>query len=138
MLFFKFEFNSALDAHTKEELEFIWKEPIAVQTAGNLKLPRFHLDNLKSSKFDQMTESGRHSFLRITLRFRRDFAYYMIQLYVPTCLIIIVSWFAFWLDATASPARTTLGVTTILATVTQTSGVSHALPPVSYTKVRPI
>lgn len=69
------------------------------------------------------------------LLFRREFSYYLITIYIPCCMLVIVSWVSFWLDANAVPARVSLGVTTLLTMATQTTGINNSLPPVSYTKV---
>jgi anionic glutamate receptor len=66
--------------------------------------------------------------------FKRDFSYYLLQIYVPCCMLVIVSWVSFWLDASAVPARVSLGVTTLLTMATQNSAINQSLPPVSYTK----
>jgi len=44
----------------------------------------------------------------------RDFGYYLIQVYVPTFLIVILSWVSFWINAESSPARVTIGLLTVL------------------------
>lgn len=46
----------------------------------------------------------------------------------------MISWVSFWLNVDASPARVTLGVTTLLTLTTVASGVRTQLPPVSYVK----
>ena len=78
--------------------------------------------------------AGEYSCLKVELIFKREFSYYLITIYVPCCMLVIVSWVSFWLDQHAIPARVSLGVTTLLAMSTQTSGISAQLPPVSYTK----
>ena len=78
--------------------------------------------------------SGEYSCLKVELIFKREFSYYLITIYVPCCMLVIVSWVSFWLDQHAIPARVSLGVTTLLTMSTQTSGISAQLPPVSYTK----
>lgn len=65
---------------------------------------------------------------------RREFSYYLLQLYIPSFMLVIVSWVSFWLDKDSVPARVTLGVTTLLTMTTQSSGINAKLPPVSYTK----
>ena len=68
------------------------------------------------------------------LVFKRQFSYYLITIYVPGCMLVIVSWVSFWLDPHAVPARVALGVTTLLTMSTQTASINSALPPVAYTK----
>ena len=53
------------------------------------------------------------------LIFKREFSYYLITIYVPCCMLVIVSWVSFWLDPNAVPARVSLGVTTLLTMSTQ-------------------
>lgn len=78
--------------------------------------------------------AGEYSCLKVDLLFKREFSYYLIQIYIPCCMLVIVSWVSFWLDQSAVPARVSLGVTTLLTMATQTSGINASLPPVSYTK----
>lgn len=79
--------------------------------------------------------AGEYSCLMVNLTFKREFSYYLIQYYIPCCMLVIVSWVSFWLDQHAVPARVALGVTTLLTMSTQTAGINQSLPPVSYTKV---
>lgn len=78
--------------------------------------------------------AGEYSCLSVDLIFKRQFSYYLITIYVPGCMLVIVSWVSFWLDAHAVPARVALGVTTLLTMSTQTASINSALPPVAYTK----
>ena len=78
--------------------------------------------------------AGAYSCLKVELILKREFSYYLITIYVPCCMLVIVSWVSFWLDQNAIPARVSLGVTTLLTMSTQASGINAQLPPVSYTK----
>ena len=78
--------------------------------------------------------TGSYSCLRVSLLFKREFSYYLIQIYIPCCMLVIVSWVSFWLDPNATVARVSLGVTTLLSMATQISGINASQPPVSYTK----
>lgn len=53
--------------------------------------------------------SGEYSCLKVDLLFKREFSYYLIQIYIPCCMLVIVSWVSFWLDQGAVPARVSLG-----------------------------
>ncbi len=59
---------------------------------------------------------------------RRVIGYYMIQIYVPSALVVILSWVSFWINIDAVPARISLGVLTILTITTQATGISQSLP----------
>uniref|UniRef100_A0A4W5R551 Neurotransmitter-gated ion-channel transmembrane domain-containing protein n=2 Tax=Salmoninae TaxID=504568 RepID=A0A4W5R551_9TELE len=60
--------------------------------------------------------------------------YYLIQMYIPSLLIVILSWVSFWINMDAAPARVALGITTVLTMTTQSSGSRTSLPKVSYVK----
>uniref|UniRef100_A0A914HXZ8 Ig-like domain-containing protein n=1 Tax=Globodera rostochiensis TaxID=31243 RepID=A0A914HXZ8_GLORO len=78
--------------------------------------------------------TGEYSCVRVKLFLRREYSYYLIQLYIPCVMLVVVSWVSFWLDKDAVPARVSLGVTTLLTMTTQASGINAKLPPVSYIK----
>lgn len=65
---------------------------------------------------------------------KRRLGYYLFHTYVPTCLIVIMSWVSFWIKPEAAPARVTLGVTSLLTLSTQHAKSQASLPPVSYLK----
>lgn len=64
----------------------------------------------------------------------RSMGYYMIQIYVPASLIVIISWVSFWLHRNATPARVQLGVVTVLTMTTLMSSTNSQLPKISYVK----
>ena len=49
----------------------------------------------------------------------RSMGYYIIQVYVPSSLIVVMSWVSFYLDRSSAPARVGLGVTTVLTVKTE-------------------
>ncbi|XP_022650818.1 glutamate-gated chloride channel-like isoform X3 [Varroa destructor] len=120
--------------YTTEDLVFLWKEGDPVQVTKNLHLPRFTLERFNTDYCTSRTNTGEYSCLKVDLVFKREFSYYLIQIYIPCCMLVVVSWVSFWLDPTSIPARVSLGVTTLLTMATQISGINASLPPVSYTK----
>nr|CAD7424623.1 unnamed protein product [Timema monikensis] len=126
--------NEKEDGWTTDDLVFLWKDGDPVQVVKNLHLPRFTLEKFLTDYCNSKTNTGEYSCLKVDLLFKREFSYYLIQIYIPCCMLVIVSWVSFWLDQGAVPARVSLGVTTLLTMATQTSGINASLPPVSYTK----
>lgn len=50
-------------------------------------------------------------------------------------LVVMLSWFSFWLGLDAIPGRVTLLVTCMLTLVTMFTGLRADIPPVAYVKV---
>ena len=78
--------------------------------------------------------TGEHSGLKANFHLVRNIGYYVVQFYIPSILVVMLSWISFWLNAEAVPGRIALGVLTVLTMTTQSSGVNSSLPRVSYTK----
>ena len=78
--------------------------------------------------------NGKFSCIQCNFILNRSMGYFLVQLYIPTFLIVILSWMSFWINIEAAPARTSLGVTTVLMITTQTSSSRSSLPKVSYIK----
>uniref|UniRef100_A0A914D0N0 Ig-like domain-containing protein n=1 Tax=Acrobeloides nanus TaxID=290746 RepID=A0A914D0N0_9BILA len=123
-------------AYTTDDIEYKWKteEPVQLKKGLEFSMPSFQLTNFTTTYCTSKTNTGEYSCLRTTLQLQRQFSYYLLQLYIPSTMLVIVSWVSFWLDRSAVPARVTLGVTTLLTMTTQASGINAKLPPVSYTK----
>ena len=65
---------------------------------------------------------------------RREIGFFLIQVYIPSILIVILSWVSFWINVDAIPARVSLGLLTVLTMTTQSTAANQALPKVSYVK----
>ena len=66
--------------------------------------------------------------LQIDFFLKRSIGYYIIQIYIPSVLIVILSWVAFWISIDAIPARVTIGLLTVLTMTTQSTGKFPSLP----------
>nr|QVD39303.1 Glutamate-gated chloride channel [Schistocerca gregaria] len=117
---------------TTDDLVFMWKDGDPVQVVKNLRLPRFTLEKFVTDYCHARTNTGEYSCLKVELVFKREFRYYMVHIYIPTFMLVIVSWLSFWLDQRAITARTCLVVTTVLTVTIQTSGARASLPVVNY------
>lgn len=70
------------------------------------------------------------SCLRGIIQLTRRSGYYIINIYIPTVLIVFMSMLTFWIPVDAVPGRVTLGVTSLLTIITKQYQAS--LPSVSY------
>jgi len=82
---------------TNEDLVFNWKEEEPVQLP-DLTLPRFSLEEVRTDKYDRVTNTGGYSTLKADFILRRNFSYYMTQMYLPCIMLVIVSQVSFYLD----------------------------------------
>ncbi len=74
--------------------------------------------------------SGKFTCIEVKFLLERQMGYYLIQMYIPSLLIVILSWVSFWIHMDAAPARVALGITTVLTMTTQSSGSRASLPKV--------
>ena len=75
---------------------------------------------------------GNYTFLVLKFKFTRRLTGAIFNVYVPSTLVVLLSWISFWVDVEAVPARVTLGVTSLLTLTTQIVQVHGSLPPISY------
>ncbi|XP_055894619.1 glycine receptor subunit alpha-2-like isoform X2 [Biomphalaria glabrata] len=121
--------------YTMENIIYRWIAHKPIDYNEELQLSQY---TLLTHTLDNCTktykETGSFSCVQANFILARDVGYYIIQVYVPSVLIVILSWVSFWLDVEAIPARISLGVLTVLTMTTQSSGARASLPRVSYVK----
>ncbi|CAL8332939.1 unnamed protein product [Gadus morhua 'NCC'] len=121
--------------YTMNDLIFEWDEKGAVQVADGLTLPQFLLKEEKDLRYcTKHYNTGKFTCIEARFHLERQMGYYLIQMYIPSLLIVILSWVSFWINMDAAPARVGLGITTVLTMTTQSSGSRASLPKVSYVK----
>src|SRR5690606_18191142 len=63
------------------------------------------------------TEHSSH--LNVTLLFAKKFSLGVVKVYIPSAMIVVLSWTSFWLDVECVAARVSLAITAMLTFVTQ-------------------
>lgn len=49
------------------------------------------------------------SILKVYFKMQRQQGFYILQIYTPCTLIVVMSWVSFWINKESSPARVALG-----------------------------
>ncbi|XP_017278217.1 glycine receptor subunit alpha-2 isoform X4 [Kryptolebias marmoratus] len=115
--------------YTMNDLIFEWLENGAVQVSEGLTLPQFIMREEKELGYcTKHYNTGKFTCIEVKFHLERQMGYYLIQMYIPSLLIVILSWVSFWINMDAAPARVALGITTVLTMTTQSSGSRASLP----------
>lgn len=119
---------------TTKELILQWKDESAVDISNEVKMPQFEIFKVIAAKCQETFHIGNYSCLLAELHLKRSLGFHMVQSYLPTILIVVISWVSFWMDVDSVAGRTTLGVTTLLTVSSKASDVQAEVPLVSYVK----
>ncbi|KAJ8709915.1 hypothetical protein PYW07_009281 [Mythimna separata] len=121
--------------YTMTDILYVWKDGASsVGMSSEVQLPQFRVLGHRQRATVITLSTGNYSRLACEIQFVRSMGYYLIQIYIPSGLIVIISWVSFWLNRNATPARVQLGVTTVLTMTTLMSSTNAALPKISYVK----
>ncbi|XP_039287207.1 gamma-aminobutyric acid receptor subunit beta isoform X13 [Nilaparvata lugens] len=121
--------------YTMRDIRYIWNAGSkSVGISNEVQLPQFRVLGHRQRATEINLSTGNYSRLACEIQFVRSMGYYLIQIYIPSGLIVIISWVSFWLNRNATPARVALGVTTVLTMTTLMSSTNAALPKISYVK----
>ncbi|XP_053953477.1 gamma-aminobutyric acid receptor alpha-like [Anastrepha ludens] len=71
------------------------------------------LDAPGSVRFES-SRASEYSMLMVNFHLQRHMGNFLIQVYGPCCLLVVLSWVSFWLNREATADRVSLGITTVL------------------------
>uniref|UniRef100_A0A1I8G8X9 Gamma-aminobutyric acid receptor subunit beta n=1 Tax=Macrostomum lignano TaxID=282301 RepID=A0A1I8G8X9_9PLAT len=118
-----------------EDVTMQWKNgQSAVDGADRVKMPQFTLEHFEVSTTTISLSTGSYQRLSLIFRLRRNVGFFVFQTYLPSILIVMLSWVSFWINHEATSARVALGITTVLTMTTISTGVRSSLPRISYVK----
>ncbi|WAQ99216.1 GLRA2-like protein [Mya arenaria] len=120
--------------YTDANINLDWRKQDPVHIKEN-EMPKFDLrSEVELQDYISQAITGSFSTLRVDFFLDRQIGFFWLQIFIPSLLLVVLSWVSFWVDPKAVPARVSLGVTCVLTLTTQSSGTRQLLPPVSYVK----
>ncbi|XP_037914772.1 glycine receptor subunit alpha-2 isoform X2 [Hermetia illucens] len=123
-------------SHNNQKVKLKWSKS-GVTLNPELKLLQYNLGQpleIEESDGYMPEKAGNFSRLTVYFRFQRQIGHHLIQTFAPSALVVVLSWFSFWLGLDAIPGRVTLLVTCMLTLVTMFTGLRADIPPVAYVK----
>uniref|UniRef100_A0A8C6SFI3 Gamma-aminobutyric acid type A receptor beta3 subunit n=1 Tax=Neogobius melanostomus TaxID=47308 RepID=A0A8C6SFI3_9GOBI len=121
--------------YTTDDIEFYWKGgEAAVTGVTRIELPQFSIVDYKLVSRNVVFSTGAYPRLSLSFKLKRNIGYFILQTYMPSILITILSWVSFWINYDASAARVALGITTVLTMTTINTHLRETLPKIPYVK----
>ncbi|KAG1954368.1 glycine receptor subunit beta [Pimephales promelas] len=97
--------------YTTDDLQFMWQSGDPVQME-EIALPQFDIKQ-EDIEYGNCTKfyagTGYYTCVEVIFTLRRQVGFYMMGVYAPTLLIVVLSWLSFWINPDASAARVPLG-----------------------------
>ncbi|XP_048454064.1 gamma-aminobutyric acid receptor subunit gamma-3 [Rhincodon typus] len=120
--------------HPSSQLIVAWKrDSVEVHNLQHWhSISQFSYVGFRNTREVVKAESGEYVVMTLYFDLSRRMGYFTIQTYIPCILTVVLSWVSFWIKKDATPARTALGITTVLTMTTLSSIARKSLPKVSY------
>uniref|UniRef100_A0A9L0SCE9 Glycine receptor subunit beta n=1 Tax=Equus caballus TaxID=9796 RepID=A0A9L0SCE9_HORSE len=104
---------------------------LSITLSCPLDLTLFPMD---TQRCKMQLESWYYTCVEVIFTLRRQVGFYMMGVYAPTLLIVVLSWLSFWINPDASAARVPLGIFSVLSLASECTTLAAELPKVSYVK----
>ncbi|XP_047231343.1 gamma-aminobutyric acid receptor subunit gamma-3 [Girardinichthys multiradiatus] len=119
--------------YSQDEMIYKWrKNSVEAADQKSWRLYQFEFMGLRNTTDIIKTTAGDYVVMTVYFDLSRRMGYFTIQTYIPCILTVVLSWVSFWIKKDATPARTALGITTVLTMTTLSSVARTSLPRVSY------
>ena len=121
---------------TSEDLAYHWEshDPVAFGKKSLWVLQNFDVEKFRTSATVMNFSTGTYTVLGCDFLLKRSTQYYLITVFVPAGMLVVMSWFALYVDVTAVSERLALGVTAVLTVITLLVSTQEQAPKISYIK----
>ncbi|CRL04827.1 CLUMA_CG017880, isoform A [Clunio marinus] len=121
------------NGYTVSDVVMYWRKT-PIRGVDEAELPQFTIKGYETNDRKEKLATGVYQRLSLSFKLERNIGYFIFQTYLPSILIVMLSWVSFWINHEATSARVALGITTVLTMTTISTGVRSSLPRISYVK----
>uniref|UniRef100_A0A8C9DQE2 Gamma-aminobutyric acid receptor subunit epsilon n=1 Tax=Prolemur simus TaxID=1328070 RepID=A0A8C9DQE2_PROSS len=123
-------------SYAESELLYKWEDfQLEINEKNSWKLFQFDFTGVSNKTEIISTPSGDFMVMTFFFNVSRRFGFVAIQNYVPSSVTTMLSWVSFWIKKESAPARTSLGITSVLTMTTLGTFSRKNFPRVSYVTV---
>lgn len=90
-----------------------WKDT-PVTGVEEAELPQFTITGYETNDRKESLATGVYQRLSLSFKLQRNIGYFIFQTYLPSILIVMLSWVSFWINHEATSARVALGTLFVL------------------------
>ncbi|XP_053148613.1 gamma-aminobutyric acid receptor subunit pi isoform X2 [Hemicordylus capensis] len=109
--------------YDENDVLFTWlRGNDSVHGLENLRLSQYTVQHYYTLLTTSHQETGNYPRLILQFELKRNILYFILETYVPSTLLVVLSWVSFWITLDSVPARTCIGVTTVLSMTTLMMG----------------
>eukprot|EP00075_Anas_platyrhynchos_P035244 XP_027324497.1 gamma-aminobutyric acid receptor subunit pi [Anas platyrhynchos] len=114
--------------YDENDVTFTWlRGNDSVHGIEKLRLSQYTVERYYTLVSKSQQETGSYPRLILQFELRRNILYFILETYVPSTLLVMLSWVSFWITLDSVPARTCIGVTTVLSMTTLMIGSRSSL-----------
>lgn len=96
------------DGYTVLDVVMYWKDT-PVRGVEEAELPQFTIIGYETNDRKERLATGIYQRLSLSFKLQRNIGYFVFQTYLPSILIVMLSWVSFWINHEATSARVALG-----------------------------
>uniref|UniRef100_H0WLS4 Gamma-aminobutyric acid receptor subunit epsilon n=1 Tax=Otolemur garnettii TaxID=30611 RepID=H0WLS4_OTOGA len=120
-------------SYPETEMIYKWDNfKLEINEKNSWKLFQFDVKGVSNKTEIISTPSGNFMVMTFFFNVSRRFGYVAVQNYVPSSVTTMLSWVSFWIKKESAPARTSLGITSVLTMTTLGTFSRKNFPRVSY------
>ena len=99
---------STADGYTVSDVVMYWREDPVVGV-DDAELPQFSIISWATNERKIKLATGTYQRLSLSFKLKRNIGFFVFQTYLPSILIVALSWVSFWINHEATSARVALG-----------------------------